>query len=135
MVKIIMGLKGTGKTKNLIEMVNKTVKKDHGSVVCIEKDNKLLYDINHEARLICAADYKINTYDSFYGFICGIVAGNFDITDIFIDSITKICDNNENMDDLSKFIEAIDHISKETNIYITVSYDTEKAPESIKKYF
>lgn len=135
MVKIIMGLKGTGKTKNLIDMVNKAVKKDQGSVVCIEKDNKLLYDISHEARLICASDYKINNYESFYGFICGIVAGNFDITDIYIDSITKICDNNDNMDDLSHFIEAIDHLSREINIYITVSYDTEKAPELIKKHF
>lgn len=134
MVKIIMGLKGTGKTKNLIEMVNKAVKKDHGSVICIEKDNKLLYDINHEARLVCASDYKINNYESFYGFICGIVAGNFDITDLFIDSITKIC-GSDNMDDLSKFIDSIDHLSTNINIILTVSYDPDKAPEFLKKYF
>ena len=69
MVKIIMGLKGTGKTKALIDSVNASVAEDHGSVVCIEKGTKLRYDISHAARLISAEEYKIDDYEKFFGFV------------------------------------------------------------------
>lgn len=135
MVKIIMGLKGTGKTKALIDSVNASAAEDHGSVVCIEKGNKLRYDISHAARLISAEEYKIDDYEKFFGFVNGILAANFDITHLYIDSITKICNNNINMDDLQSFIENLEHVSKDTDIIITVSEDPEKASEFIKKHF
>lgn len=134
MVSIIMGLKGTGKTKTLIDLVNTKAAEDHGSVVCIEKDQKLRYDITHRARLISAAEYKIVDYKSFYGFICGIVAGNFDITDIFIDSVTKICGMNDDMNDLAAFIDSLDHLTSDINITMTVSHDENDAPEILKKH-
>ena len=121
MVKIIMGLKGTGKTKALIDSVNASVAEDHGSVVCIEKGTKLRYDISHAARLISAEEYKIDDYEKFFGFVNGILAANFDITHLYIDSITKICNNNINMNDLQSFIENLEHVSKDTDIIITVS--------------
>ena len=111
MIKIIMGMKGTGKTKTLIEQVNSAVQEAHGNVVCIEKGTKLRYDVSHQARLISAAEYKIDDYEKFFGFISGIVAGNFDITHIFIDSITKICGGNTDMNELEKFVEDIQHLS------------------------
>ncbi len=135
MVKIIMGLKGTGKTKALIDSVNASVAEDHGSVVCIEKGTKLRYDISHAARLISAEEYKIDDYEKFFGFVNGILAANFDITHLYIDSITKICNNNINMNDLQSFIENLEHVSKDTDIIITVSEDPEKATEYIKKHF
>lgn len=135
MVKIIMGLKGTGKTKTLIEGVNAAAAEGHGSVVCIEKGTKLRYDISHEARLISAEEYKIDDYEKFFGFVNGILAANFDITHIYIDSITKICNNNINMDELQSFIDNLEHVSKDTDIIITVSEDPEKAPDYIKKHF
>ena len=135
MVKIIMGLKGTGKTKALIDSVNASVAEDHGSVVCIEKGTKLRYDISHAARLISAEEYKIDDYEKFFGFVNGILAANFDITHPYIDSITKICNNNINMNDLQSFIENLEHVSKDTDIIITVSEDPEKATEYIKKHF
>ena len=135
MVKIIMGLKGTGKTKALIDSVNASVAEDHGSVVCIEKGTKLRYDISHAARLISAEEYKIDDYEKFFGFVNGIFAANFDITHLYIDSITKICNNNINMNDLQSFIENLEHVSKDTDIIITVSEDPEKATEYIKKHF
>lgn len=135
MVKIIMGLKGTGKTKTLIENVNNAVEEDHGSVICIEKGSKLMYDISHKARLISAEENHIDNYEKFFGFVSGIIAGNFDITHIFIDSITKICGKNENMDDLLNFVESIKPITENINMVITVSYDIEKAPDAVKKYF
>ena len=135
MVKIIMGLKGTGKTKAHIDSVNASVAEDHGSVVCIEKGTKLRYDISHAARLISAEEYKIDDYEKFFGFVNGILAANFDITHLYIDSITKICNNNINMNDLQSFIENLEHVSKDTDIIITVSEDPEKATEYIKKHF
>ena len=135
MVKIIMGLKGTGKTKALIDSVNASVAEDHGSVVCIEKGTKLRYDISHAAGLISAEEYKIDDYEKFFGFVNGILAANFDITHLYIDSITKICNNNINMNDLQSFIENLEHVSKDTDIIITVSEDPEKATEYIKKHF
>ena len=135
MVKIIMGLKGTGKTKALIDSVNASVAEDHGSVVCIEKGTKLRYDISHAARLISAEEYKIDDYEKFFGFVNGILAANFDITHLYIDSITKICNNNINMNDLQSFIENLEHVSKDTDIIITVSEYPEKATEYIKKHF
>ena len=130
-----MGLKGTGKTKALIDSVNASVAEDHGSVVCIEKGTKIRYDISHAARLISAEEYKIDDYEKFFGFVNGILAANFDITHLYIDSITKICNNNINMNDLQSFIENLEHVSKDTDIIITVSEDPEKATEYIKKHF
>ena len=135
MVKIIMGLKGPGKTQALIDSVTASVAEDHGSVVCIEKGTKLRYDISHAARLISAEEYKIDDYEKFFGFVNGILAANFDITHLYIDSITKICNNNINMNDLQSFIENLEHVSKDTDIIITVSEDPEKATEYIKKHF
>lgn len=135
MIKIVMGLKGTGKTKTLIDEVNAAVEREPGNVICIEKKQKLRYEISHSARLISASEYKINNYDKVLGFISGLIAGNFDITAIYIDSITKICNDNTNMEDLESFIESIHHLTEHVNIYMTVSYDENLAPESIKKYF
>ena len=83
MVQLIMGLKGSGKTKRLVEMVATAVREESGSVVCIEKDKKLTYDIPYQARLIYACDYAyaMGSYDFFKGFLSGLHAGNYDITD------------------------------------------------------
>ena len=115
MVKIIMGLKGTGKTKTLIDSVNTAARADHGSVICIEKGPKLTYDVSHKARLINVEEYSVDNYEKFLGFVNGIIAGNFDITDIFIDSITKICGNNADMQSLLTFIEGIVKSGKDMN--------------------
>ena len=135
MVKIIMGLKGTGKTKTLIDSVNTAARADHGSVICIEKGPKLTYDVSHKARLINAEEYHVDNYERFLGFVNGIIAGNFDITDIFIDSITKICGNDMDMGHLSAFVTEIEKTAKDINVTMTVSADVAEAPEEIKKYF
>ena len=135
MVKIIMGLKGTGKTKTLIDSVNTAARADHGSVICIEKGPKLTYDVSHKARLINVEEYSVDNYEKFLGFVNGIIAGNFDITDIFIDSITKICGNNADMQSLLTFIEGIEKSAKDINVMMTVRADVADAPEESKKYF
>ena len=86
MVKLIVGVRGTGKTKTLIEMVNGAVASSKGSVICIEKGNKLNYDITDKARLIDVDAYAVEDAQALYGFIAGISASDHDITDLFIDS-------------------------------------------------
>lgn len=136
MVRLIMGVKGSGKTKQLIELINNAAKDEPGHVVCIEANRNMTYDIHYHIRLIDAQEYKLENYDLYRGFISGLYAGNYDITHVFIDSLTKIvggeCDHETEkfLDWLNKFGEA--HGIKFT---ITISDDAELAPDGIKKYF
>ena len=134
MVKVIIGKKGTGKTKALIEMVNSEVKSAHGSVVCIEKGNKLTYDISHDARLIDIAEYPLEGYQGLIGFVSGILAGNYDVCDIFIDSILKMAGFDFN--ELGNFLDRLEILTEKNkvNFVITVSADESEVPESVKKY-
>ena len=90
MVRVIMGKKGSGKTKQMIDMINSAVQTEHGNVVCIEKGKKLTFDIHYQIRLVEASNYDLNGYAAMKGFISGLYAGNYDITHVFIDSLTKI---------------------------------------------
>ena len=136
MVRVIMGVKGTGKTKQMIELINSAVHSENGNVVCIERGNKLTYDIHSKIRLVESSHYDMNSFDFLKGFISGLYAGNYDITHIFIDSLTKIVkvesdrETEDFLDWLDKFSEA--HKIKFT---ITISDDAELAPEGVKKYF
>ncbi|MEE0265450.1 MAG: hypothetical protein UD936_07470, partial [Acutalibacteraceae bacterium] len=91
MVTLLIGRKGSGKTKKLIALANEAVTQSTGNVVVIEKGAKLTYDVTPKARLIDTDEYQIAGYDVLFGFISGICAGNYDITDIFVDSTFKIC--------------------------------------------
>lgn len=133
MISLITGKKGAGKTKKLIEEVNKAIVKTNGNIVVIEKGLKLTYDISHKARLIDTEQFSISGFDTFYGFICGICAGNYDVKEIFIDSTLKICG-----DDMNCFEEMINKIHKlandtDTKFVISVSADDSEIPDNIKK--
>ena len=134
MLKLIIGVKGTGKTKTLINMVNTAVENSHGNVVCIEKGVKLRYDVKYRARLINTEEYQISDAGALYGFIAGILASNHDVTDLFVDSALKICKNDlvgfdAFVDDLDKLVEKVG-----VNVVITSSIPTEEASETVKKY-
>ena len=136
MVRVIMGKKGSGKTKQMIEMINSAVQTEHGNVICIEKGNKLTFDIHYQIRLVESSQYDIANYTALKGFICGLYAGNYDITHIFIDSLTKIvggeCDNQT-----EQFLDWLNNFGEQHNIKftITISDDVTLASEGIKKYF
>ena len=133
MIKLIVGSKGSGKTKVLIDLVNKAAETSTGSVVCIEKAMNLNFSIKPSVRLVHADDYDINGYDQFYGFICGVLAGNYDITDIFVDGIVRI--GNRDLDALATMVEKVQGIVKDdVAITLTVSTDPENLPESLKAY-
>ncbi len=131
MVTLLIGKKGTGKTKKLIALANEAVAASSGNVVVIEKGSKLTYDVTHKARLIDTDQYLIAGYDMLYGFISGICAGNYDVTDILVDSTFKICP--ESIDGLEAFTKKLQDLSEtaSTNIVLLISASEEDIPESI----
>ena len=132
MIKLIVGAKGSGKTKTMIDMINNATKTTSGNIVVIEKSMKLTTEINHAARLH-ADEYDINGADMLYGFVAGVLAGNYDITELFIDGILKIVDHN--MDAAAKVLAEIDKIAgNSVEVVVTVSADQASLPEGIKKY-
>lgn len=134
MLKLMIGVKGTGKTKALIHLVNTAVEQSHGDVVCIEKGDKLRYDVKYQARLIDTDEYFVTDAQSLFGFVAGLLAANHDVTDLFIDSALKICNNDGAAFD--KFLDEIQTLSEKLNLTIvmTASLPVEDASETVKKY-
>ena len=134
MLKLIIGVKGTGKTKTLISMVNEAVEKSEGTVVCIEKGVGLRFDVKYTARLINTNDYLIFDAEALYGFVAGILASNHDVTDLFIDSALKIANND--MNGFEAFLKEVDELSNKlgVNVVMTSSIPTEEASDIVKKY-
>ena len=135
MVKILMGLKGSGKTKKLVEMVREAVNLEHGDVVCIEKEKKLTYDIPYQARLIDAGDYGICSYELLKGFISGLHAGNYDITHIFIDNFYKLT-GDKSPEALDAFVSWLEAFSARENVQfvLSISAEADGAGEHVKKH-
>jgi hypothetical protein len=132
MIKLFIGAKGSGKTKTLIELVNNATNASNGSVVCIEKGDKLTHDITYKARLVDTNAYKISDAIALYGFIAGILASNNDITDIFVDSSLKICCGD--VDAFAAILPQVEAITTDVNLVMTVSIAVENCPDSIKAY-
>ena len=133
MIKLITGKKGTGKTKVLMDMINDAAKNTSGNIVCIEKGAKLTYDIDHSVRLTDTEHYGIDGYNAFYGFVAGMFAGNFDISEVFVDSILKI--GGRDYAELGTLLQKLEKISgDEIKIVFTVSADESELPDSVKAY-
>lgn len=124
MINLIPGKKGTGKTKVLVDAIIKAAEKATGNVVCIERGMKLTYDIPHSVRLVDAEDYGITNYDAFYGFVAGLLAGNHDIQEVFVDGILKI--GGRDYDELGAMFEKLAVLAKDVNIVFTVSADPDE---------
>ena len=134
MIQVIMGLKGSGKTKKLIAAINSAVANAQGDVVCIEYGNQLTYDVNHRVRLVNAKEYEINNVDKLKGLLSGLHAGNYDITNVYIDNLYKTIGNDRAIGEsfilwCAEFAKAND-----MNITLTVSDDPEQASEDVKAY-
>ena len=115
-----MGMKGSGKTKRLIELINNAAKDEPGHVVCIEANRNMTYDIHYHIRLIDAHEYKLNSYDLYRGFISGLYAGNYDISHVFIDNLCKTV-GREVDKDTEAFITWLDTFGEQNDIQFTVS--------------
>ena len=134
MIKLLVGGKGTGKTKALISAVNEALETSKGYVVCIEKGSTLRHEINYKVRLVNTDDYLIDNGAALGGLVAGILAGNSDVTDLFIDGTRKIC--GYDMEALDKFLADLEKIVRDSdlNVTITVSCAPEDATETMKKY-
>ena len=128
MIKLIIGKKGSGKTKKLVDMVNSATEASLGNVVCIEKGDTLTYSVTHKARLIDAESYGISGYGEYYGMVAGIKAGNNDVTDIFGDATLRI--GSRDYDELTAFLERVAKID-DVEFVFTVSADKEELPKKI----
>ena len=135
MVKLIAGLKGSGKTKQLIRDINEAVKNEPGSMVCIEKGTKLRYDIDIRVRLIEYQEYSMGSVAFLKGFLSGLHAGNFDISHIFIDSLYKLLED-ATIADVEDFILWCDQFGKANDLSFTIalSEDPDALPESVKGF-
>ncbi len=137
MVKVFMGLPGSGKTKHLIDLVNNAVENESGNVVCIELGQKLRFDLNHNAKLVDITEYDFQgSFETLMAFVNGMYAGNYDITHIFIDSTLKIV-GSDDLAAIEDFLARLDAFSEKTGVKFTVSLstDVERASDKIKKYF
>ena len=132
MVKLIIGIKGTGKTKALIQMVDEALQATGGNVVVLETGDKLKFDIKYQARLIDTDAYLVCDADALYGFIAGILASNSDITDIFVDSALKIIGNDTVA--FEQMLSKLNKICADVNLVMTSSIAVEDCPEAIKAY-
>ena len=134
MIHVIMGLKGSGKTKKLIDSVKDTVANAHGDVVCIEYGQKLTYDLPHKVRLVDSKEYGIKNSDMLKGLLSGLHAGNYDITNVYIDNLYKTISTDRAAGEefilwCAKFAEA-----NYMEITVTVSDDPALASDEIKAF-
>lgn len=132
MVTLIVGNKGSGKTKKLVDAANAAAKTVSGNVVVIEPKAKLMTEITHEARLIALEDYDVHGADAMYGFLAGICAGNYDVQEIYVDSIMKVLGEDA---DLAAFVQKIDVLAKkaETKVTLSVSLGEADIPAELKE--
>lgn len=135
MVRLILGEKGTGKTKKLIELINNAAAQEAGNVICIEAEKALTFDIHYHVRLIVAGEYEIGSYEAMRGFISGLYAGNYDISHIFIDNLFKIV-HGESGHEAEAFLDWLEKFSNTHGVRFTVSasIDPDHATDGMQKY-
>ena len=135
MVRLIMGVKGSGKTKQLIELINAAAKDEAGNVVCIEPKRDMSYNIHYNIRLIDAQEYDLHSYEVFRGFISGLYAGNYDISHVYVDNLCKIV-HSEDFAAVEKFLHWLDRFSDANTVKFTVTLtaDASVATEGMRKY-
>ena len=133
MIKLIVGSKGSGKTKTLIDLIHQATKTTNGNIVVIEKSMKLTTQIPHAARLLDVDEYQISGAEKMYGFVAGVLAGNYDITELFIDGLLKIVDHD--MAAAGKVLAGIDRITGDAiETVVTVSCNENELTDELKKY-
>ena len=135
MVRLIMGDNGAGKTKQLIELVHASVAEEGGCVVCIEPGADMTYDIKSSVRLVNAGEYHLDSFECLRGFISGLYAGNYDISHVFVDNLSKVVGSNS-LPDVENFLHWLDRFSEANSVKFTVtlSMDEGTATEGMRNY-
>jgi myosin-crossreactive antigen len=134
MVKFILGTKGSGKTKWLIDNANRDMKEGNGNIAFIDVDDNHIFSLDYSVRLINAMEFNILNVESFYGFLCGVIGMDYDIEKVYVDGIYKIIDLK--IEDLEKLLKDLNIISEKfnTDFYINVEYTMEQVPEDLREH-
>ena len=135
MVRLIMSGSGEGKTKQLIELMENAAESEVGCMVCIEPKRNISFNLRHQTRLIDASEFNIDSFESLRGFICGLYAGNYDISHIFVDNLCKVAHSNDERG-IGQFLNWLDSFTAPLNLKatITVSADPDTATDTMRKY-
>ena len=135
MIQVIHGKKGSGKTKRIIDMANDAIKEQKGDVVFVDDDNRYMFDLRHEIRFVNAGEYGMVSPEMFYGFLCGMMAQNFDVSVVFIDSFLKLIHAGPN--ETEWFFKQLESLGEKRNIrfVLSLSADDTESPEYVRKYF
>ena len=139
MIQIILGDKGSGKTKRLIDLVNESLKNEHGDIIFIDDDKRYMYDLRHEIRFVDASEYPVGhkcQASEMLGFICGMLSANFDLSLIAMDAFMKLVRTPLDDPEMKVFFEKLEALSEahHCNFLISVSAQAESVPEYIQKY-
>ena len=136
MVRVIMGAKGTGKTKQMIDMINHAAENENGSVVCVETGRKLVYDVSPNVRLVESSDFAADNFTFFKGFISGMYASNYDLTHVFIDSLCKIIPSEPDSPEVEEFLAWLDAFTSPIGMKstITISADPDTATDTMRRF-
>jgi len=134
MVKFILGEKGSGKTKWLIDNANRDMKEGNGNIAFIDVDHNHIFSLNHNVRLINAMEFNILNIESFYGFLCGVIGMDYDLEKIYVDSIYKVIDLT--IENLEKLLKDLTEISEKfgTDFFINVDYTMDDMPDNLKEH-
>ena len=135
MVRLIMSGSGEGKTKQLIELMENAMEQEVGCMVCIEPTRNMSFSLRHQTRLVDASEFSINSFDSLRGFICGLYAGNYDISHIFIDDLYKVAGNRDDRA-VGEFLNWLDTFSSPLGLKVTltISADPSMATDTMRKF-
>ena len=135
MVRLIMSGSGEGKTKQLIELMENAAEQDVGCMVCIEPTRNMSFNLRHQTRMIDASEFSIDSFETLRGFICGLYAGNYDISHVFIDNLCKVARSNDERQ-VGQFLNWLDAFSSPLNlkITVTVSANPDTATDTMRKF-
>ena len=135
MIQVIHGKKGSGKTKRILDMANEAIKEHKGDVIFVDDDTRYMFDLRHEVRFVNAGEYGSDSPEMFFGFLCGMLAQNFDISVIFVDAFMKLVKTD--IENTEEFFRRLEALSDRHNVQfiLSVNVDDAVAPEFIKKYF
>jgi hypothetical protein len=133
MIQIIYGRKGTGKTKRIIDLANQSIDSNKGEIVFIDDDNRYMFDLRHEARFVNAKEYDISSPNMFFGFLCGIVAANYDMNEMYVDGFLRLVE--ADLNDLGSFFQRLEEMAEKNNLHVVIATSgPDEAPEYLKKY-
>ena len=139
MIQIILGDKGSGKTKRLIDLVNESLKNEHGDIIFVDDDKRYMYDLRHEIRFVDASEYPVGhkcTANAMLSFMCGMLSANFDISLIAMDAFVKIVRTPRDAPEMEDFFKKLEALSEahHCKFLISVSAPADTVPEFIQKY-